>query len=64
MLYGMSYEFVIHRSKDSQYYFTYRNVQGNTEPICWSEQYTTRQSCLDAINKVKQGASGAAVKDA
>lgn len=63
MLSTMNYEFVVRQSKDGQYYFTYRNSRGNTEPICWSENYTTKQACLDAIDKVKYGAGKAPITD-
>lgn len=63
ILASMTYEFQIHKAKDNGYFFTYRNTQGNTEPICWSETYTTKQSCRDAIQKVKDGAATAQIID-
>lgn len=59
----MNYEFVIHAAKDGGFFWTYRNVRGNTEPICWSETYTTKQSCQESIQKVKSGAATAQIRD-
>jgi uncharacterized protein YegP (UPF0339 family) len=62
-IFFLAYEFVIHRSRDNQYYWTYSNIRGNTEPIAISEMYTTKQSCKDSIAKVKDGANSAVVRD-
>lgn len=61
-LLGMQYEFTTHQNSKGEWYFVYRNQQGNKEPICWSEGYATRQGCLDAINKVKGGAATAPIR--
>jgi uncharacterized protein YegP (UPF0339 family) len=57
----MGYQFSIHKNDKGEFYFIYRNVRGNVEPICWSEGYKTKQSCEDAINKVKAGAANAPI---
>ncbi len=54
------YVFSIHINAKGDHYFVFHNAYGNTEPICWSEGYSSRQKCVDAINKVKAGAAGAA----
>jgi uncharacterized protein YegP (UPF0339 family) len=57
------YRFTLHRSHDGQFYFTYHNSRGNTETICTSETYTTKESCVDAINIVRSGAKDATFED-
>ncbi len=61
LLGALSYQFSILQNKQGQFYFVFHNTHGNTEPICWSEAYTTRQSCAEAANKVKVGAASAPV---
>lgn len=56
-----AYTFSIRVNASGDHYFVFHNVHGNTEPICWSEGYSTRQHCIDAINKVKMGAAGASI---
>lgn len=59
LLGAQTYVFSIHTNAKGEFYFVYHNIHGNVEPICWSEGYKTRQSCVDAINKVKAGAASA-----
>lgn len=58
---GLTYQFSIRNDAKGHFYFVYHNTRGNTEPICWSEGYSTRQGCIDAINKVKAGAATAPI---
>jgi uncharacterized protein YegP (UPF0339 family) len=55
------YQFTIKKNLKGEFYFVYHNTHGNTEPICWSEGYTTKQHCIDAINTVKTGAASAPI---
>lgn len=57
------YRFTLIKSDKGQFHFTFHNTRGNTEPICWSEPYTTKQACIEAMNKVKAGAATASFED-
>lgn len=58
-----SYRFEINRSKDRQFYWTLHNTVGNTEPFAQSETYTSKQSCLESIERVRSNAARATIKD-
>jgi len=45
-------KFEINDSDDGQYYFNLK--ANNGEVVATSEMYTTKQSCSDGINSVKQ----------
>jgi len=45
-------KFEINDSDDGQYYFNLK--ANNGEVVATSEMYTTKQSCRDGINSVKQ----------
>ena len=45
-------KFDINDSDDGQYYFNLK--ANNGEVVATSEMYTTKQSCSDGINSVKQ----------
>ena len=53
--------FEINRAKDGQYYFTL--IAPNNEIIATSEMYTTKQSCQNGIESVKENAPTARVDD-
>jgi uncharacterized protein YegP (UPF0339 family) len=57
------YRFTVRLSRDGQFYFTYHDSRGNTEPICTSETYTSKESCVDAINAIRSGAANASFED-
>ncbi len=59
---AMSYKFTIHINQKGEHYFVFHNAHGNVEPICWSEGYSSRQACIDAINKVRNGAASADIE--
>lgn len=54
-------KFKIEKSTDEQYYFTLQ--ADNNEIIATSEMYTTKQSCNNGIDSVKENASDAPVED-
>ena len=54
-------KFKIEKSMDGQYYFTL--LADNNQVIATSEMYTTKQSCQNGIESVKNNASGAPVED-
>ena len=62
-LLGNSYQFTIHRNSKNEFYFVYHNTIGNTEPICWSEGYSSKQKCQAAIKLVRDGAASAGEAD-
>lgn len=43
-------KFIIHPSKDNQFYFTLQAVNGQV--LVTSETYTTKQSCLNGISSL------------
>jgi uncharacterized protein YegP (UPF0339 family) len=57
------YQFTVHRNTKGEFYFVYHNIHGDVEPICWSEGYSSKQACDNAINKVRNGAAAALYSD-
>lgn len=57
------YVFKIHKSRDGQFYWTFHNTAGNTEVICQSETYTTKQNAQNAIDLVKRFSASARTLD-
>ncbi len=55
--------FKIRRSSNNQFYWTFHNVRGNTEPMAQSETYTSKQSCEHSIDQLKRFAANAAIDD-
>lgn len=62
-LLGNTYEFVIKDSINGQFYWIFHNTVGNTEPICQSETYTSKQSCQTSIDILRSSAGSATVSD-
>ena len=54
-------KFVIHKSKNKQYYFVLHARNG--EVIAMSETYITKQSCIKGIKSVKRTALFATIRD-
>ena len=57
----MPEKFEINKSKDGQYYFNL--IAPNNEIIATSEMYTTKQSCKNGIESVKENAPTARIQD-
>lgn len=53
--------FEIKKSQDGQFYFTL--IAPNNEIIATSEMYTTKQSCQNGIESVKENAPTAIIDD-
>lgn len=53
--------FEINKSSNGQYYFVLK--AGNGKTIATSEMYTTKDSCKNGIQSVKDNASTAEIKD-
>lgn len=58
---GVVIMFEINKSSDGQYYFLLK--AGNGKTIATSEMYTTKDSCKNGIQSVKDNASTAEIKD-
>lgn len=43
--------------------FRWRLRAGNSEPVCWSESYTTKEAAINSINWVKSFALMAPIHD-
>ena len=54
-------KFVIHKSKNKQYYFVLHAKNG--EIVAQSETYITKQGCLKGIKAVRRAAFFATIRD-
>ena len=54
-------KFIIKKSSDNQFYFNLK--AGNGEIIATSERYTTKSSCKNGIESVKENAPIAEIED-
>ena len=56
--------FEIHKNPNTrQPYWWVIKSSGNHQPLATSEMYASKQSCIDAMNVVAMGASGATYYD-
>lgn len=55
--------FRIHRSSNNQFYWTFHNTRGNTEPMAQSETYVNKQGCQHSIDQLRKFAAAATIED-